>query len=151
MTDFHSRKILVGVFPVILQSGAMGRSVSAPGAAEFVGRFTLPFKAEWGEMLLPEGEYTLVYGNLNGGACFVEIAGKDPAKPRGIFLVEGESRASVVQNALVCVRKEGCQIIRYLELPLIGKAVCFEAPHATKPLHRQAAAGIETRPDVWPN
>lgn len=147
MTDFQSRKILVGVFPVIFQSSAKGKSALGSSFAEFVGRFTLPFEAEWGEMILPEGDYTLHYGNLDGGICFVEIAGQDSAKPQGIFFVEGQDTASVVQNALVCVCSDGSQIIRSLELPVIGKAVSFAAPHAKK----HAAAAVETLFDGWPN
>jgi hypothetical protein len=151
MTDFQSRTILVGVFPVISHSGAMGRNALGFGATEFVGRFTLPFEAEWGEMVLPAGDYTLVYRKMDEAISLVEIAGKDSANPRGIFVVEGQSRSSVVQNALVCVRKDGCRIIRSLELPVIGKAVSFAVSHATKSVHSQSAARFEARFGGSPN
>ena len=60
----RSHTTLVGVFPVIThvrksEPGPLGLRM-----AEFAGRFTLPFDAAWGEMLLPQGDYALYYGAL---------------------------------------------------------------------------------------
>ena len=128
----RSHTTLVGVFPVIAHVRK-----SAPGPlglrmAEFAGRFTLPFDAAWGEMVLPQGEYALYYGALGEGLHCVEILGKGKADPKGVFLVREQNSASVVQNALVCTRRGGRHVIRTLELPGIGKAVSFAGPAGWK-------------------
>lgn len=123
---------LVGVFPVVSYLGAAGQSTLGLQATEFSGRFTLPFEAEWGEVVLPEGDYNLHYGTLGQGVYFVEILGKDQRKPHVIFLVPQQVPASVVQNALVCICRGGRCIIRALELPAIGKSVSFVFPNARK-------------------
>jgi len=130
--NIRNHTTLVGVFPVISHVGR-----AAPGAlgfrmTEFAGRFTLPFDAAWGEMLLPEGDYALYYGASGEGVYCVEILGVEQGSPRGIFLVREQNPASVVQNALVCTCRGGKPIIRTLELPAIGKAVSFACPNARK-------------------
>jgi hypothetical protein len=128
--NIRSHTTLVGVFPVISSLGSAGQSTLSLRMTEFGGRFTLPFVATWGEMLLPEGDYALYYGTLGEGVTFVEILGLDQGSPRGIFLVREQSPASVVQNALICMHKRGRHVIRALELPAIGKAVSFACPNA---------------------
>lgn len=130
--NIRSLTTLVGVFPVISYLGATEQSTLGRQATEFSGRFTLPFKAEWGEVVLPEGDYNLHYGTLGQGVYFVEILGKDQHKPHGIFLVPQQVPASVVQNALVCTCRGGRCIIRALELPAIGKSVSFAFRSARK-------------------
>lgn len=151
MKNFQTLTTLVGIFPVISNFGARRQSTLGLGITEFSGRFSLPFDAEWGEMVLPEGDYSLYFGSFEGGVCFVEIAGQDPANPKGIFLVHGQDPASVVQNALVCVYRDGSQIIRALELPAIGKSVSFAAPHAQKSPKNRGTAKFQTRLAGAPN
>lgn len=131
---------LVGVFPVISQVGK-----AAPGALgfrmnEFAGRFTLPFDAAWGEIVLAQGEYDLYYGAMGDDLHCVEILGAGQSTPRGIFLVREQSPASVIQNALVCTRRDGRQVIRTLELPAIGKSVSFANPVAGNSRKNQPGA-----------
>ena len=130
--NIRSLTTLVGVFPVISYLGATERSTLGLQLTEFSGRFTLPFEAEWGEVVLPEGDYNLHYGTLGQGVYFVEILGKDQHMPHGIFLVRQQVPASVVQNALVCTCRGGRCVIRALELPAIGKSVSFAFPSTRK-------------------
>jgi len=130
--NIRNHTTLVGVFPVISHVGTVAPSALGLRMAEFVGKFHLPFDAEWGEMLLPQGHYALYYGALGEGMHCVEILGTGQAAPRGIFLVREQSPASVLQNALVCTRRSGRRVIRALELPAIGKAVSFAGPAAEK-------------------
>ncbi|TAM82096.1 MAG: hypothetical protein EPN47_10085 [Acidobacteria bacterium] len=130
--NIRNRTSLVGIFPVISSIGSSGRSSFSLRLAEFAGRFTLPFEAAWGEMVLPEGEYALHYGAVGEGIQCVEIFGVKPGGPRGIYFVREQGVASVVQNAFICTHKHGRHIIRALELPVIGKSVSFVGPNASK-------------------
>lgn len=130
--NIRNHTTLVGVFPVISHVGR-----ATPGALgfrmnEFAGRFSLPFEASWGEVVLAQGEYALYYGAMAEGLHCVEILGAGQTTPRGIFLVREQNPACVVQNALVCTRRGDRHIIRALELPAIGKSLSFADPAAVK-------------------
>ncbi|HXH50358.1 MAG TPA: hypothetical protein VNM47_13530 [Terriglobia bacterium] len=130
--NIRNHTTLVGVFPVISSLGPAWRSSFSLHSTEFAGRFTLPFEAAWGEMVLPEGDYALFYGTMGKGLQCVEILGATQGAPQGIFLVREQSTASVVQNAFICIYKRGRRIIRALELPAIGKSVSFACPTGRK-------------------
>jgi hypothetical protein len=132
--NIRSHRTLVGVFPVISRVGMSMQSAFGLRMAEFAGRFILPFDASWGQMLLPGGDYTLYYGTIGAGMCYVEILGMGHDPSRGIFLVREQNPASVVQNALVCIQRNGRHMIRTLELPAIGKSVSFAGPEVGKSL-----------------
>lgn len=146
MNHFHRTTVVVGIFRVVSNFGLAGQSSPGLGVTEFVGRFTLPFELQWGEMALPEGDYYLYYGSLEQGGRVVEIAGQDPSQPQGIFFVGEESPASAVQNALVCVCRDGSRIIESLELPAIGKSVSFVALHSKK--LEPSAQGLDAEVDL---
>lgn len=128
--NIRNHTTLVGVFPVISHVGMAFPRALGFRMKEFVGRFTLPFEAAWGEIVLAQGEYTLFYGAMGEGLHCVEILGADETAPRGIFVVKEQNPASVVQNALVCTWRGERHIIRALELPAIGKSVTFTEPAA---------------------
>lgn len=130
--NIRSLTTLVGVFPVLSEIGATGQVAWSSRRTEFTGRFTLPFRAKWGELILSEGKYTLHFGTIGRGIYFVEILGAHQGSPQGIFIVQEQGPSSVVQNALVCISRSGGQVIRALELPAIGKSVSFLVPHSTK-------------------
>ena len=133
LMTIRSRTTLVGVFPVISRVGTTPSRALGLRMTEFSGRFTLPFSAAWGEMVLTEGDYSVHYGALGEGLHCVEIVGIAENTPGGVFIVRKQNPASVVQNALVCTCRSGRQIIRSLELPAIGKAVSFAEPSVRKP------------------
>ena len=141
--DIRRHTTLVGVFPVIPYMGSAGRSPLGLCVTQYAGRFTLPFEAAWGGMVLPEGDYVLYFGTLGEGFSYVEIHGTDTNEdsPKGIFLIRQQSPATVVQNSLVCVRKGGKHTIRALELPAIGKSVAFTNPNTRKPLESRDISG----------
>ena len=138
--NVRSHTTLVGVFPVISYVGLSTRSAFGFRMTEFAGRFVLPFDALWGQMLLPGGDYTLYYGTLGAGMCYVEILGTGQGRPKGIFLVREQNPASVVQNALVCVQRSGRQTVRSLELPAIGKSIPFAGPEDGKGLKNRKSS-----------
>ena len=129
--SIRSHTTLVGVFPMVPYMGTSLHCALGPNHPRFAGRFTLPFEAAWGAMILAEGEYSLYYGTLHEGMNYVEIHGMDRCGPKGIFLIHQQCPATVVQNSLVCVRKGGTHIIRALELPAIGRSVSFAIPIAS--------------------
>jgi hypothetical protein len=128
--NIRNHTTLVGVFPVISHVGMAFPRALGFRMKEFVGRFTLPFEAAWGEIVLAQGEYALFYGAMGEGLHCVEILGSGETAPRGIFVVKEQSPASVVQNALVCTWRGDRRVIRALELPAIGKSVTFTEPSA---------------------
>lgn len=138
--NIRNHTTLVGVFPVIHHVQTAAPSVLGLRMTEFTGRFALPFDAAWGEMVLPQGDYTLYYGALSEDLHYVEILSTDQANPRGIFLIREQNPASVVQNALVCTWRGDRHVIRALELPAIGRAVSFADPAAGNSRKNQPGA-----------
>ena len=130
--SIRSHTKLVGVFPIFPHMSTSLHFALGPNRPRFTGRFTLPFEAAWGAMILAEGEYSLYYGTLHEGMNYVEIHGMDGCGPKGIFLIQQQCPASVVQNSLVCVRKGSRHIIRALELPAVGRSVLFTIPIASE-------------------
>ena len=129
--SIRSHTTLVGVFPTVPYMGTPLLCALSPSRNRFAGRFTLPFEAAWGAMILAEGEYSLYYGTIHEGMNYVEIHGMDRCGPKGIFLIQQQCPATVVQNSLVCVRKGSTHIIRALELPAVGRSVTFAIPIAS--------------------
>lgn len=132
--NIHSRTVLVGVFPVIAHLDRQRQSLSAFHVTKFAGKFSLPFEAAWGETILPKGDYALYFGDLGRGTHFVEIIANGQGHAGGIFIVDEQGAASVVQNSLICTRRSGKNkyVVRALELPAIGKSVSFAAPSTRK-------------------
>jgi hypothetical protein len=126
--NIRAHTTLVGIFPVISHVGMAIPRTLGFRTNEFAGRFTLPFEAAWGEIVLVPGEYALYYGAMGEGLHCVEILGTGQSTPRGIFVVKEQNPASVVQNALVCTWRGDRRVIRTLELPAIGKSVTFTDP-----------------------
>jgi hypothetical protein len=143
LVAIRNHKTLVGVFPVISPVGLPVKSALGCGMTEFVGRFILPFDASWGQMLLHEGAYTVFYGSVGAGLCYVEIIGNKRGSPKGIFLVREQNPASVVQNALVCTQRGRRHMICTLELPAIGKSIPFAGHEAGK--HLKSRKSSEAR------
>lgn len=112
-------------------TGARAQVVQGTSTINFVGSFTLPNDAQWGNMALPAGDYTLQYGNRYG-SYFVEVRGTAKGSPHGLIFVAANSQSSATKSALVCARAGNVLIVRTLEMPAIGKSANFTMPRGTK-------------------
>jgi hypothetical protein len=139
--NIRSHTTLVGVFPMVPYMGKAVQGAFSLRQTRFTGRFTLPFEASWGGMVLAGGEYSLYYGTLQEGITYVEICGIGESSPKGIFLIWQQFPATVVQNSLVCVRKGNRHIIRALELPAVGTSITFAVPSSNEPMSTHRSGG----------
>ena len=62
MKTIRSLMTLAGLFLVLFALSATGAKAQNLSSASFSGNFTLPVAAQWGEMTLPAGNYTLGVG-----------------------------------------------------------------------------------------
>jgi hypothetical protein len=124
---------LAGLFLVVFGLGATGARAQSMRTTHFTGTFNLPFEAQWGNAILPVGQYSLYYGRLSdAGPAMVEVVGKDTWSPHVLIPVQGIDPASGKKSALVCIREGDAGIVRTLELPQIGEAVSFKLPRHTQ-------------------
>lgn len=128
MENERSSTTAIVVSPVVFAQGATGSAPQGHCGTEFAGVFALPFKAHWGGVTLPEGEYTLCFGIHGLGIYFVRIFGRAKGSPQGIVLIERHDAASASRNALICIREGDAYIVRGLEMTAIGKSVRFALP-----------------------
>ena len=130
MKAIRNLTILVGLSVALIALAATGARAQNLALTSFNGTFTLPVDAQWAEMALPAGEYSLSYGQpFKGGINVVTVAGKAEGSPRGMILVKARSQTSASKNALVCAREGHNLIVRALELPAIGESIEFALPH----------------------
>jgi hypothetical protein len=121
--------VLVGLSAVLFVMGATGARGQIAYPARFAGTFTLSFEAQWGEMTLPAGDYTLQYGIQDNGRGLVVVRGTAKGSPYGMILAGPLGQTSVTKNAIVCIREGKKAYVRGLELPAIGATVHFALPH----------------------
>lgn len=132
MKTFRSLKTMLGLSLALFALGAIGARGQAMDSAQFGGKFTLPFAAQWGLMTLPPGNYTLQYGTQKGGQRLVEVRGMAKGSPYGVIQARPGGVTSATRNAIVCVREGSVLIVRALEMSAIGEVVEFAVPHGTK-------------------
>ena len=124
---------LAGLFVAVFALCATGARAQSMTTTHFAGTFNLPFEAQWGNAILPVGQYSLYYGHLfEGGPEMVEVVRKDTWSPHVLIPVQGIDQASGKKSDLVCVRQGDAGIVRTLELPQIGEAVSFKLPRHTQ-------------------
>jgi hypothetical protein len=108
-------------------SGAKAQLIPIP---EFTGSFTLPARAQWGAMTLPPGRYSLYYGApFKGGIYAVEVVNEADGSARGMVFVRDRSDTSSLKTELVCTREGNVDIVRALDLPVLGESIHFSLPH----------------------
>lgn len=130
MKTIRNMAILVGVGLALFVSGATSARAQALTTTAFSGTFTLPFEAQWANMTLPAGEYSLSYGHhYPASGYLVEVAGKKPGSPHGVILTRGRSQPSASKNVLICIREGNKGYVRSLELAAIGESAEFALPH----------------------
>ena len=127
------RSLMISVAALMMLFGlaATGAKAQSLYSTHFTGKFTLPFAAQWGQMILPPGDYNLYYGYLGtGGFNIVEVAHVDDLDivhgrvfPRGTDGAKGEG------SFLVCVTEGNRVYIRSLQMAEIGESIQFARPH----------------------
>jgi hypothetical protein len=133
MKTIRSLMILAGLSVVALALGATGAKAQGGEGADFAGKFTLPFEAQWGSTSLPAGEYSVYYKQpLKGGPLVVEVIGKEKRSPHVFILPRGTSDVSATKSALVCVREGNALVVRTLEMARIGQSVRFGLPRGAQ-------------------
>lgn len=134
MKTIRSLTILAGLSLVLLALGVTGAKAQDGQSLSITnlnGTFTLPLDAQWKNMSLPAGTYTLQYGTLNG-FHIVEVQGTAKGSPHGLILVQQPESTSAKNNAIVCVREGGTLVVRALEMPSIGQSANFAMPRGTQ-------------------
>ena len=133
MKTIRSLMILAGLSLAVLALGVTGAKAQILTTSTFSGSFTLPVAAQWGQMTLPAGTYTLRYGYVADGSVeMVEIAGKAKGSPHGGVLASGYDLTSARKSSLVCVREGDTLVVRRLEMGTIGESVSFTLPHGAQ-------------------
>ncbi|HXH51113.1 MAG TPA: hypothetical protein VNM47_17375 [Terriglobia bacterium] len=131
MKTIRSLMTLAGLSVVLFALGATGAKAQALANPDFAGTFTLSNNAQWGNVALPAGNYTLRYGSLYGSR-FVEVRGTEKGSPHGVIRVEGSGQSSASKSVLVCAREGDTLIVRALDMAGVNKSVNFVTPHGTK-------------------
>lgn len=130
---------LVALFALV-GTGAKAQSLNS---THFVGKFTLPFEAQWGRMALPPGNYNLKYGFTRGGLRMVEVAGEDKADVHGWVIAWGSGDTKGEGSFLVCVLEGGKGYVRSLQMAGLGDGIEFARPHGVS-VAAWIVAGIRT-------
>jgi hypothetical protein len=97
-------------------------------AQGYVGKFTLPFEARWGQATLPAGDYNFTMDTVNGPARIKISRG---TKGVALILSQAWSPVSAGRDALEIVRNSNGNTVRDLNLPEVGLALHY-APHKAK-------------------
>ena len=119
---------------------------TAKAQANASGSFTLPFKAQCGNAVLPPGDYTFsLRSTANGAAYLVTIA----AKGRGgetIISMKDLGASIGEKNRLVAVRTGERYRIRSLHLPMANLVVSFAVPKEERTQIARAPQLVENVP-----
>jgi hypothetical protein len=147
--------VLVTLFALV-ETGAKAQSIDS---TQFVGKFTLPFEARWGGMILPAGNYNLKFGYTMGGLRVVEVAGEDAGILHGWVFAKGRVNTKGEGSFLVCVLNGNTGYVRSLQLAEFGESINFARPHgvsvdawivAGKKSHNAKTQLAETRIPIVP-
>lgn len=130
MKRFRNLFVPVSMLVMFLGLAATGMRAQSLSSTQFVGKFTLPFAAEWGHMSLPPGDYNLYYGHMStSGINIVEVADPETGVSNGFSLVRGRDDAKGEGSFLVCVFEGDKGYVRSLQMAEIGESVEFPKPH----------------------
>ncbi len=96
----------------------------------FAGTFTLPFVLQWGDMIMPPGDYNMYYGTLNtSGLQVVEVENDSMWIQHGMVIAKGQVNRKPTQNVLVCVVEGNRAYVRSIEIADMNLSVRFRRPH----------------------
>lgn len=146
MKTLRNFTISVGLFLMFVALVAVGARAQSLATTHFSGTLTLPYEVQWENMTLPAGDYTLYYGELNGGGSyFVEVVGKAKGRLHGFILIQAHDPISETENALVCVRQGNSGFVRELQMGAIGETVSFPLPQGVELLADQGSHSRNTQ------
>ena len=126
------RRLLVPLSLLVMFVGlaVTGTKAEIIRQTHFAGTFTLPFTVQWGDMILPPGEYVLRYGTLTtSGPHVIEVSRATMGFLHGVVAVLGQGNGEVTQNLLVCVREGNKGYVRSLQMAETGLSINFKRPH----------------------
>lgn len=160
MTKVRSLVISVVALLMLFALAATAGEARSLYSTHFVGKFTLPFTAQWGGMTLPPGNYNLYYGTMGvGGTYIVEVANEDLGVTQGWVFPRGTNGVKGEGSFLVCVREGDIGYVRSLQMAEIGESIEFSKPHGVsvetwimsgKKTHKTNTALSEMRIPVVP-
>ncbi len=115
---------------VILALAATALSVGTSSAQNFQGKFTLNHQAQWGQVTLQPGNYTLKMTRAQGGQRMVEVRSEANDSDAAIIMPASVDASSAAgdRSDLVCIRQNGTLIVRALEAGPTGETAYFHTP-----------------------
>lgn len=129
MKTVRSLLVPLSVLVMFLGLAATGMKAQSLYSTHFVGKFTLPFAAQWGQMTLPPGDYNLYYGFMNeGGAKIIEVAHENVGILHGRVPSMGSDDTKGEGSFLVCVIEGNKAYVRSLQMATLGESVNFARP-----------------------
>jgi hypothetical protein len=135
---------LVAPLALALLAGCLTANLASAQEA-YRGKFTLPFEARWGQVVLPAGEYsfTLDHGTVGGIVSVREETG------RAVGYVQTEGiydRQTFDHSELVLVRSGENYAIRALRLADLGLTLEYSVPKTGRQLIVQSPQLLERIP-----
>jgi hypothetical protein len=111
----------------------------------YKGRFTLPFEARWGHVVLPAGEYSFTLDHLSlAGKVTIEA---ESGRYVGVIMNQVFSdQQTVDRSELVLVRSGGIYAVRALRLEELGMTLEYAAPKTGKQIISQAPQLLQRIP-----
>lgn len=115
----------------ILALAATALSVGTSSAQNFQGKFTLNHQAQWGQVTLQPGSYTLKMTRAQGGQRMVEVRSEANRGNAAIIMPASVDASSTAgsKSDLVCIRQGGTLIVRALEAGPTGETAYFHTPN----------------------
>jgi hypothetical protein len=119
--------------------------VAAANAQTFSGRFTLPFEAHWGKIVLPAGNYTINLDSRYNVALLRTANGRAV----GFAPIPIVSTSDKGATALLVMIRGDQRIIRSLNLPASGVTLVY--PPATDAEREMLAKAdqVQAVPVIW--
>lgn len=112
----------------------------------FQGRFSLPYEAHWGEVVLPPGDYqvTFIYGSVS-----TTVAIRDAKSLRMVALEPVNIREDSKGESSLLIHTRGSQRVVYgLRIAELGEAFLYEYPRARGGSIEEASQA-QTIPVLW--
>ena len=135
-----SRNWIAGA--ILLAVIAFGAAAQGLHASPAGGRFNLPFDAQWGKSVLPNGEYSFTVEQVSlDGAIIIAQGTQTIAVVHAQAFDDHENKSE--KPELVCLRHDGKVTIRALRLPNVG-TYYFALPKDMKSLVAQQPKSVES-------